>query len=177
MIEVETVFDFESTQALTKHMLKKFWFVPYAISLLLIVIGVVWFFNEEDLVMRITFLVIFSIFGVLFKPLISYANKKNNQNQAKTYSLLNKETINYFKFDNDQFYVKTVKGDAFRGETGGLYSELFKAVETDAYFFVFLNAAQAYCVPKKDIITGTAAELSELLKNKFGDKFKRAVKK
>ena len=171
MIEVKTVFDFESTQAFNRYLMKKLRKLPYLMAVSFIFLGLVLFLVLEDITYRISFLVCFSLAGIMMPFLLKKAIEKGNLKQAESSKLLNKETINYFKFEEDKVFLQTTKGGEYQSEGTSSYSQFNKVVETKTHFFLYLSLNQAYSIPKKDIIVGDEQELSKLLSSKFGDKF------
>ena len=63
--------------------------------------------------------------------------------------------------------------DEFHEDSAEKYSAFYKAIETNEYFFLFINKQQAYIIPKRGFTQGTPQELSMLLENKMYGKFFR----
>ena len=54
--------------------------------------------------------------------------------------------------------------------------DMFRAYETDGYYFLYIKRNETYILRKSGITEGTARELSELLMKKMGNRYIRKVK-
>lgn len=65
----------------------------------------------------------------------------------------------------------------FKGDLTAAYSYCYKIKETATHYFIYISYAQAFVVPKADIVEGSIEELNSILSSNLGEKFKRSKKK
>ncbi len=70
-----------------------------------------------------------------------------------------------FSFYDDHLVSET-KGSDISSASNSNYNIIQKIYETKNYFYLFITRQQAFIVPKNDIVSGSADELSTLLKSK-----------
>ncbi len=80
------------------------------------------------------------------------------------------DEIRSFIFSDD-FFTQYISGEFEETQRRFTYEGLHHAVETDGFFFVFIQKNLACIIAKKDIVYGTSDELSEFLRQKFGKRF------
>lgn len=71
---------------------------------------------------------------------------------------------NKFVFSDDEFFVSSDTQE-YSGNSRIKYSMLYKAVETNAYYFLFQNKISAFIVDKSNINENERTVLSQLLRN------------
>ncbi|MBQ8434650.1 MAG: YcxB family protein [Oscillospiraceae bacterium] len=73
------------------------------------------------------------------------------------------------RFEDDRMYVESDTN----GDDDGyiLYSALEKAIESDNYFYVFINQSTAQIVKKSAVTEGSIDEVRTLLKSFLGDRY------
>ncbi|WP_316559061.1 YcxB family protein [Methanimicrococcus stummii] len=87
---------------------------------------------------------------------------KKENNTVIEYELTETELIQNVTRQNGALETKVYK-----------YSMLDSAEEKKNEFIIYVTKMQVFLLPKKDIIEGTPEELSALLRNGFGSKFKK----
>lgn len=70
------------------------------------------------------------------------------------------------------FYDKTFEAKNERGKFYYKYSLLYKAFETETYFYLYVNKENAFLVSKSAFSLGKAEDFSSFLKKKCGFKYK-----
>ena len=172
MIEVRTTLNPRITNPLLKLQIRRLRWFFFFIPAMFCAIGLLAIIGREDN-SDIAGGIVTIVLGVGFLPLVYSLSRFAQKFINKTMKLLHDETLNYFRFEESMFYQETVKGDEYRGTTECAYSLLYKAYETKSHFFLFISNMQTHVVPKKDIVTGSAQELSDRLKALMGKRFKR----
>ena len=75
-----------------------------------------------------------------------------------------------FIFREKELYVES-SGEMYQGESTVQYSLLFKAMETGAYFFIYLTKSQIYIVDKSTLEGGTAEDIRSAMSAVLGEKY------
>lgn len=78
---------------------------------------------------------------------------------------------NYFNWYDDHFSVKFNK-NGIDSNTTYKYDSLLKAYEVNDFLYLFIAKSQAHLIPKNSFTKGTWMELSSVLKNALGDRYK-----
>jgi ABC-type multidrug transport system fused ATPase/permease subunit len=76
-----------------------------------------------------------------------------------------------YVFRDDVFEVRSEEPIS-KGQSENRYEVLYKAFETDDYFFLYIGPAVAYLLRKADFAPGAPEELRAKLREKLGRKFK-----
>lgn len=79
------------------------------------------------------------------------------------------ETKNEYSFGEEEFKVTSVNGQGMTGESVLQYSIVFKVMETDSFFFIYINKLHVYAVDKSTVANGTAHDLHKLLSSKIAN--------
>ena len=80
-------------------------------------------------------------------------------------------------FDSDRLYINSINTNETEStENFILYSDLEKAVETDNYFYVFINPETAQIIRKSAVTEGSIEEVKTFLKTSFGEKYEDITK-
>ena len=124
---------------------------------------------EGDVIFGVIFII---IFGVGFSPMVYLFTKFLTKKIAKSMPLLNSETVNYFKIENNLIYIEQ-SNDMYMSTTKADFSFINKVCEDKENFYLYVSSQQAHLLPKADIFTGTAEELSEIFKNTLDKKYKK----
>ena len=136
-----------------------FYVVFFAICAVLLMI------NEDFLVGGGILLVI--VIYIVYKY---FRNKKiaNNNNKKIKIQLIN--TYNFYK---NFFDVKNQEGQARTW-----YVKMYKVIETDEYFYIYLSREYAYIISKSGFMKGEEKEFAKFIKRKALFKFRdRKIKK
>lgn len=168
MVIVESVLDENVTKALNKVSLKRLSILLIIVSLVFILFGIM-NISDDDLYGGIIWIVV----GILYIPLVMLLTKLIQKRSNKTMSLISVETKERYQFDNEYIVISQQKGEDFFSETKAKYNYLYKAIESDNEFVLYISNVQAHIVPKNKIVEGTVEELRDILKNNLNDKYKR----
>ena len=76
----------------------------------------------------------------------------------------------YFVFRENEVFVQS-SGEMYQGESTVQYSLLFKAMETGAYFFLYLTKSQLYIVDKSTLEGGSAEDIRKAMSAVLGEKY------
>ena len=76
----------------------------------------------------------------------------------------------YFVFRDHEVFVQS-SGEMYQGESTVQYSLLFKAMETGAYFFLYLTKTQLYIVDKSTLEGGSAEDIRKAMSAVLGGKY------
>lgn len=107
------------------------------------------------------FITILSLWGLSTLPLVV----------ARQIKLLQKKNIN-FNFTSYYFYQDYYRVVDIQSNVIHYYNQIYKAFETQDYFFIYINEFIADIIPKTCFTKNTSEEFSKLLTIKLGDKFK-----
>lgn len=171
MIIYESKFNGDQTNELyNKTVKRKFGLFILLLSMLIIIIGVSLIIIDSD---NNFFMGLFLIiYGIIFPPLIIFFQKKALKKQSNTLTIVSDETIEKYIFDENQISVEMSKGESYYALTKANYDYLFKAVETNDSFLLYISSVQCHIVFKNCIVEGSNEELREILKRKLDKKFK-----
>ena len=75
-----------------------------------------------------------------------------------------------FIFREKELYVES-SGEMYRGESTVQYSLLFKAMETGAYFFIYVTKSQLFIVDKATLEGGSAEDIRSAMSAVLGEKY------
>lgn len=75
-----------------------------------------------------------------------------------------------FVFREDTMSVE-MSGEMYQGDSTVRYALMFKAMETGAYFFIYLTKSQLYIVDKSTLEGGSAEEIRNALSAVLGKKY------
>lgn len=171
MIEVQSRFDSNLTNPLLKLQIRRMWWLFLLFSSLFILFGITNVIDpemESDTVLGIMMIAL----GVLFLPLIFLLSKWLQKIMNKSLKVMNSETINYFRFDESRIFQEMIRGNEYKATSESSYTMLYKAYETQSHFFMYISNRQVHIIPKKDFITGTPQELTNIFSARLGKKFK-----
>lgn len=171
MVEVKTGLNAENLRQANKVSIKKFMWLFIVLSVLLNLVGIVNIVSpdSETPVILPVFCI---ILGLLIFPGIIILIPVYQKLYNKTMKLINDETVNFFRFCDDKFYQEATKGTDFKDVCECGYSYIFKAIETNEHFFIYISKLQMHIIPKKNITLGTPMELRSILMGRLGAKFK-----
>lgn len=169
MIEVKSKFDANLTKPLLRLQLRNLWVLFILFPLFFVLIGVVFIVGPEpDIVFGATIIA----FGTLFLPLVYLLSIFFQRIINKSMKIMNTETTNYFRFDENKIYQEMIRGDEYKATSESSYKMLHKAYETKSHFFMYISNMQTHVIPKKDIVSGTPQELANIFSAALGKKFK-----
>lgn len=143
------------------------WLYPVAIAFLLIVslavlVMALYEYNSAITLFIIMialcgFLIIYSRFII---PRISYKGSK----EIYSYD-------NYFFWHDDYFTVK-INSNEITSTSDYKYTSLIKVCDVNDYLYLYISKSQAHLIPKNSFTKGSWVELSDILKNNLGNKYK-----
>ncbi|MDV0445855.1 hypothetical protein MmiAt1_14550 [Methanimicrococcus sp. At1] len=142
-------------------------------SLCLILPGIIFlllFYNIGTVRKMSILLIVLGILLIPFSYLTAPMIQKNMRNLLMKKE--NKAVIEYEVTETELIQNVTRQNGALETKTYK-YSMLDSAEEKKNEFIIYVTKMQVFLLPKKDIIEGTPEELSVLLRNEFGSKFKK----
>lgn len=168
MIVVESKFDENVTNTMNKVAFKRSLLLFVFISAMFIALGIVNLLKDNF------YGGIFCIcFGVLYFPFIILFTKIVQKKINKTSTILSQETTERYEFNDEFIVVKQQMGEEYIAEIKAKYSYLFKVLETNTDFILYISKVQAHVVPKDKIVEGSVEELKEIFNKKIYDRFKK----
>lgn len=78
-------------------------------------------------------------------------------------------------FINDRIYIESSAADD-DGNGYILYKDLEKAVESDNYFYIFINEASAQIIKKSALVEGSIENVRDYLKSNLGSRYENITK-
>lgn len=174
MIEFRTKFDSSKTNAVNKNTFKRFAWAFVLFSAIFIAIGIaeIAVGDAEDLSYGIFLLVV----GVLFMPLVWVLTKIIQRSLDRSMSIMSSETEEIYTFEEDYIKIDSRRGDEYHGFTEAKYTYLYRVIENDKFYFLYISKAQCHVVDKASLTVGTLVELNSLLRAQLGPKFKSKSK-
>ena len=172
MVEFKSKFDASKTKALNNHTFKKLKWFFIALSLLLIIVGVIGILLREDEADMISGIVLI-VFGVLFAPLVIGLTYIFQRNINKSMSILSDYTDEIYTFDEEFITITQQKGDAYFAQTKASYDYIFKIVEAKDFYFLYISKMQSHVVDKASLTQGSLEELNDYFYKNLGNKFKK----
>ncbi len=112
------------------------------------------------LAVLLAFMALFMFLILLYVPHMQYKKMKDRLADPIQYVFL-----------DDHFTVHS-DGPLVSGDTKATYEALFKAFETDDFFYLFIEPQRAFIVGKSDFSLGQPEELRARLRQALGKKFK-----
>jgi hypothetical protein len=112
------------------------------------------------LAVLLAFITLFLYLMLLYVPHMQYKKMKDRMADPIEYVFL-----------DDHFTVHS-DGPLVSGDTKAIYEALFKAFETDDFFYLFIEPQRAFIVGKSDFSLGQPDELRARLRQALGKKFK-----
>lgn len=175
-ISAETKFDLRSTQALVRHSMfiskrtspKKALIIRAVISVVFFGLAMTLSYLTYDYDMFRLLLLGFVIMWGLLLYLYFIVPKR----QYKAAVAKMKDLKNTYTFTDDSITVSS-NGDGYSGSSEITYEKLYRAAETNEYFFLYINKRQAFVVDKTTFVGGSADELTARLTSVFGKKYIR----
>lgn len=122
-------------------------------------------FIEQDYLIG-TIIIVGVILFIIFK-------RKRNQKLAKEQKeKVQAKFTNEYSFYGRNFLIKTKEGkvDLF-------YFKIYRIVETEKYFYIYLNRKYAYILSKEGFTKGNAQEFGEFIKKRTFFKYKNRIGK
>lgn len=171
MVEFRSKLDSSKSRALNNNMFKKLLWLYALLTVFIIafgVAGIVFREDSSDFAAGIGLIVL----GVLVTPIgyfLSRFLQKRIDNSA-TYISDNTEEI--YTFDEQYITLTQTMGDVFTSTLKARYSYIYKAIEDNNYFYLYISKMQSHVIDKSSITQGTLEEVTALLKTNLGDKFK-----
>ena len=98
------------------------------------------------------------------RPIKIINKQKNNNKITKNYT-------NTYKFYKNYFTVENPDGNA---QT--LYLKIYRVVETNTHFYIYISREVAFIVAKKGFEKGTSEEFSAFIKKKIWNKYRNRIK-
>ena len=172
MVEFKGKFDEHVQQSINKRAFKTSSIIILVFSAVLIIVGIiglVWGEDKEDF----AYAMYCVTFGVLFYPIFLAVYAIMRKFIKPNLTLMSAQTEQQFQFFEDRFMCSQVKGDEFNDFMQAKYSVLFKVIETQSQYFLYISRTQCYVVNKADITAGTVDELNKILASNLGEKFKK----
>lgn len=166
MVEVKTGLDKVALTKLNRfHLFRKNVFLLLIPMIIFITFGLIKFFYPEEESEKYFGIIFAIVFGLGFPVLCFGMMKFMVWLQLRSSKFISEETKIDYRFDSDIiFYYMEKPGMKMTCEWS--WDLCHKAYETKEYFYIYISNMQAHIVPKKDIISGTSQELTEILHSK-----------
>lgn len=127
----------------------------------------------DDVVLKSLFFVIFLLPVTAFMWVLRWSYKRSFRRKIKTDKRYESPMEAFYVFSEEGFdYAIGVN----KGSMG--YKMLYKAYESNDFFYLYVNALEAYIVSKDGFTSGTPEQFRSLMVGKMGKKFyNKATKK
>ncbi|WP_148449874.1 YcxB family protein [Gorillibacterium timonense] len=108
----------------------------------------------------------------LLMPVRSRARAARSvKRHAKTNKQLNQPDEVRYRLDPERITVETVSADR-TSSTELKWSAIYRVYETTDSYYIYISNIQALILPKKDIVSGSARELSQWMRDSLGKAYK-----
>lgn len=137
---------------------RKLWF-PFAAFAFLLIIGIVCCFDEQlGIVAGIIIICIGAVLPLVYWIGIIFLVKKSVTNS----SLLKSQMTQNFTFD-DKIYINESSKFVKANDMEFAWEMLFKAIEVDNSFYLYINKVQAFIIDKSGFSEGSPSDLHAIL--------------
>lgn len=174
MVEFKTSWDEKTLEKITEIQLEKNKKFLRGIAVFFMVMGLLLLliayddYKSGESYYYSLFVAVFSIaFGILFPSFMKSAIKRNQESQNRSSSTLTADTEMLFKFDKDRMFIFVTKGEKFRSAIDTDYDYIFKVVEDEETFVLYVSKMECYVLNKTNLISGTLDEFYEILKTRL----------
>ena len=116
----------------------------------------------------LTYILLAVIAAIVFLGVVKTVRSSFERMYKDFMSIYDKDTIITCTFGIDRVFIKST-GDSGNGSI--MYSDLEKAVESDNYFYLFVDTQYAQIIRKSALTEGDVEKTAELLKNAVTDKY------
>lgn len=140
------------------------WGIIYGILLVAVILNLFWLGPDSTMLLLLCLLVVIQLYMCscyFLRPIRQYKSMANLRG-----------AVNHYCFRQDSLEV-TSSNSSYNGQSELQYSGIFRCMETDAYFFLFLSKRQVYAVDKATITGGTAEDIRNRLSACLGRKYIR----
>ena len=114
-----------------------------------------------------TYIFLALLAAIVFLGVVRTTHSSFEKMYKEFMTLYDKDTITC-TFGIDRMFIKST-GDSGSGSI--MFSDLEKAVESDNYFYLFVDAQFAQIIRKSALTEGTVEKTAELLKNALNDNY------
>lgn len=163
MFEFEYDFDAEMMIAASNFMLKKY---LIALKIILPVIVSLSFLNEYLKTREIKSLITLIIFLPFCYFILFIASKLSNKSSVKNSGNAIGMRVN-IQFTDSNIVVKTRKDNSFETSQEYEWKDIYKIVQNDLYYFVYLSKTRLYSIPKGSCISGNEVGFFQFAENKI----------
>ena len=171
MVEFHSRLDSSKTDALNKNTFKRLWWLFALVSVLFIALGIIGLIVRED--SEDLYYAIFCLtFGVCFTPLVWLISKPIQKSLNKSTAYVSDNTEEVYTFDEEGFTITQKKTDEFSAMTQAKYSYLYKVIENNTHYFLYISKTQCHVVDKASITQGSLDELNAIFARQLGSKYK-----
>lgn len=118
---------------------------------------------------RLSVILLTGIIVYTWYKLIRPTNKVKEQEKSKK---IVRQYVNKYDFYKHYFKVKNVEGEA---QT--FYFKIYRVIETDTNFYIYISKEYAFLISKKGFIGKTSEEFSNFIKKKASLKYKNRTSK
>ena len=168
LVEVRTTLTEEKMLAFNKSQAIKLMWVPFALTALIACLGIFYAVKMGERIYGITMCVIGALLPVLYFWLTDHLMKKSIKNSP----VLSGHPVQVFAFSEDAARMHEESAVTPSSDTQFAYTAFIRAEEKKAAYYLFIGKAQAYILDADGFTRGTREELSALLTQKLGERFK-----
>lgn len=177
MIQARTKVDEKASMKLANIALKKLKIIMLLLGVFFALIGVIIFIASDSMEDGLIWLIAFILGGAIFAVLFPMLLNRNIKKQMNSNQLLKNETYNNYIFEEDFLNIVTETNNTPNSNSTINYTQLFKVLETNDTFYIYISSSQAFIVNKSDIKDNKTNELSTLLKSKLDKRYNDKSKK
>lgn len=167
MVVFKSKLDQNVLKKLNFFQLKRIKWLIIVIVLLFLGIGLYNLFYNDRIIG-----IVWIVAAIIYLPLVIIFTRIGMKKYAKTMSIVSDETYEEYIFDTDEIQITTTKGDNFYSFIKAKYNYLYKVIEGNNCFVLYISMNQAHTIMKSDLVEGSIDQLKELLRNNLNNKFK-----
>lgn len=171
MVEFRSKLNGNKSLALNNKTFKKMWWLYAVLTISIIALGIIGIVKKED---DSDFFagVFLIVLGVSITPLCYLVTIFLQKLNDKATVYISDETQEVYTFDEQYMTLTQTRGDVFSTTLKAKYSYIHKVLEDKKYYYLFISKLQSHVIDKSSITQGMLEEMSALLKNTLGEKFK-----
>ncbi len=143
--------------------------VNLLLSTLILLVGAIFAYFRQSLVMSI----VFAVGAILFPLALLLIQKTSTKNRLKT-DLEFKNTTHTYVFKPDTFYAETKCGKR-SAKAESKYNMMFEVYETKTHFYIYVDKENAFVVNKSSLIQGDLQSVKAILKDNLNKEYKTAL--
>lgn len=169
MIEISSVLNRKNASNANSALMKRYllFIIPLGLLFVALGIGILCATRDEKWVeSAVAFIVLGAAIPALFVAITVAMIKR----RVRTNKMISGSLTQFYRFGENRIYIEE-SSDTMRFNAEYSYELIYKSIETADNLYLYINNMSALVISKDNFTSGSADELSELLKQKLGKRF------